>query len=126
MGVKSIFPEIRKYFNSSIQVNLANSVLSESPKFKLPGHTPIETLDIANLECINANRPNNCNRLRRSADRDDQLGNTHDFETMSKTKAYCNHIKNSEIETKEVFEQKTSSPTYSPDEIGEYVCDILS
>ena len=29
---------------------------------------------------------------------------------MSRTKAYCNHIKNYEIETREVFERETSSP----------------
>ena len=29
---------------------------------------------------------------------------------MSETTAYLNHIKNSEIETREVFEQETSSP----------------
>ena len=29
---------------------------------------------------------------------------------MSKTTAYSNHINNSEIETREVFEQETSSP----------------
>ena len=34
---------------------------------------------------------------------------THDFETMSETTAYRNHIKNSEIETREVFEQVTLS-----------------
>ena len=33
-----------------------------------------------------------------------------DFETMSKTKAYRNHIKNSELETREVFERETWSP----------------
>ena len=43
-------------------------------------------------------------------DRNDRLGYTHDFETMSKTTTYRNHIKNSEIETREVFEQETSSP----------------
>ena len=52
----------------------------------------------------------NCNGLRRGTERDDRLGYTHDFETMSKTTAYRNHIKNSEIETREVFEQETSSP----------------
>ena len=41
---------------------------------------------------------------------DDKLGYTHDFENMSETTAYCNHIKNSEIETREVFERETSSP----------------
>ena len=34
----------------------------------------------------------------------------HDFKTMSETTAYHNHIKNSELETKEVFERKTWSP----------------
>ena len=47
--------------------------------------------------------------MRRSTDRDDRLGYTHEFETMCKTKAYRNHIKNSEIETREVFERETSS-----------------
>ena len=40
----------------------------------------------------------------------DRLGYTHDFETMRKTTAYRNHIKNSEIETREVLERETSSP----------------
>ena len=34
----------------------------------------------------------------------------HDFETMSETSAYCNHINNSEIEARGVFERETSSP----------------
>ena len=41
---------------------------------------------------------------------DDRLVYTHDFETMSKTTAYRNYIKNLEIETREVFERETSSP----------------
>ena len=48
--------------------------------------------------------------LRRSTDRDDRLGYTHDFETMSETTDYRNHIKNSEIETREVFERETPIP----------------
>ena len=55
-------------------------------------------------------RAKNCNRLRRGTETDDRLGYTHDFETMSKTISYRNHIKNSEIETREVFERETSSP----------------
>ena len=38
------------------------------------------------------------------------MGYTHDFETMSKTTAYRNHINNSEIEIREVFERETLSP----------------
>ena len=43
-------------------------------------------------------------------ERDDRLRKTHDFETMSEMTVYRNHIKNLEIETREVFERKTSSP----------------
>ena len=70
----------------------------------------IETADIRNLNYINATRSKNYNRLRRSADRDDRLGYMHDFETMSETTAYPNHIINSEIETREVFERETLCP----------------
>ena len=71
----------------------------------------VEKVDVLgwNKSYINATRPKNCNGLRRSTDRDDSLGYTNDFETMSKTTAYRNHIKNSEIETREAFERKTSS-----------------
>ena len=106
----SIFPEHGQKFDSSVQVNLTNSVLSNIPNFKRLGHTPIETTDKRNLECISATRPKNCNGMWRSADRDDCLGYIHTFDTMGKTTAYRNHIKNSEIETREVFEQETSSP----------------
>ena len=37
------------------------------------------------------------------------MAHTHYVETMSKTKAYRNHIRNSEIETRNVFEQETSN-----------------
>ena len=110
MGMKSIFSELGQKLDSSVRLNLANSVLREIPNFKRLGHTPIETSDIGKLECINATKPNNCIRLRRSAERDDRLGHTHDFEAMSETTAYRNHIKNTEIETREVFERETSSP----------------
>ena len=108
--MKSIFPELGKKFDSNVRVNLANSVLSKSPKFKRLGHTPIETADIRNLECISDTRLKNCDGLRRSTNRDDWLVYTHDFETMSETTAYRNHIKNSEIETREIFERETLSP----------------
>ena len=108
--MKSIFPEPGQKFESSVQVKPSNSVLSESPNFKRLRHTPIETTDIWNLKRISNTIPKNCNGLWRSADRDDWLGYAHDFETMSETTAYRNHIKNSEIEIREVFEQETPSP----------------
>ena len=70
----------------------------------------METADIRNLYYIRATRPKNFNGLQRSTDRYDRFGHTHDFETMSEMTAYRNHIKNTEIETREVFEQETSSP----------------
>ena len=48
--------------------------------------------------------------MRRDNERDVRLVYTHDFETMRKTTAYCNHIKNSELENREVFERETWIP----------------
>ena len=81
--LKIIFPELGTKLDSSVWVILANSVLCKSPKFKRLGHPPMEIADIRNLDYISATRPKNCNGLRRSTDRDDRLGYTHDFETMS-------------------------------------------
>ena len=108
--LKSIFPELGTELEPSIRVNLAKSIFCKRPKFKNLEHPPIETADIQNLDYISATRPKNCNMLLRSTDRDDRLGYTHDFQTISEMAAYCNHIKNSEIETREVFEQETPSP----------------
>ena len=49
VGTESIFPELGQKFDSSIRVNLANSVLSDSQNFKHLRHTPIETSDIRTL-----------------------------------------------------------------------------
>ena len=70
----------------------------------------LKNADIRNLDYISATIPKNCNRLQRITERDDRLGYTYDFETMRKTTAYRNHIKNSKIETREVFEWETLSP----------------
>ena len=95
VGVKSIFPELGKEPDPSVQVNLVNSILSESPKFITIRHPAIETADNQNLNSVTATRAKNLNRLRRGKERDDMLGYTHDFETMNETTAYRNHIKNS-------------------------------
>ena len=107
--MKSIFPEIGKEFDSSIQVKLANSVLRESPKFKSLGHPTIETVDIRNLYDISATRAKKCNGFWGGTESNDRLGHTPGFETMSETTAYRNHIKNSELETREVFERETEN-----------------
>ena len=91
-------------------MNLVNSVPCEIPKFKSLGHPTIETADIWNLDDISATGAKNCNRLQVYTERYDRLWYTHDFETMSKTAGYRNHIKTSEIEAREVFERETLSP----------------
>ena len=106
VGVISIFPELGKEPDPSVRVKFANSVLHESPRFITLGNPTTETADIRNLDYVTATREKNCNGLRRGTERDDRLGYTQDFETLSETTAYRNHIKNSEIETREVFEQK--------------------
>ena len=108
--MKSIFSELEKGPDPSVRVNLTNSVLSEIPRFITLGHPTVETVDIRNLDFVTATRAKNLNGLWRGTERGDRLGKTHDFENMSETTVYRNHIKNSEIETREVFERETSSP----------------
>ena len=109
MGVKSIFPELGKEPDPSVRVNLLNPVLVKSPKFITLGHPTVETADIRNLDFVTATRAKNCNRLQRGTERDDGLGYTHDFETMSEMTAYRINIKNSEIETREFLSGKLRS-----------------
>ena len=47
--------------------------------------------------------------MQRDNFRDARLGYTHDFERMRKMTVYSNHIKNSELETREVFERETEN-----------------
>ena len=86
-----------------------NSVLSESPKFKSLGLSTFDATDIRNLYFVPYTRAKSLNRTRGDNFRDARLGYMHDFERMSKTIAYRNHIKNSELETREVFERETEN-----------------
>ena len=110
--MKSIFPELVKKSDSSVRLNLANSVLSESPKLISLRHPTIEISDIRNINFATSTRAKNLNGLWRDTERDDSLGYTHDSENMSETTTYHNHINNYDIETREVFERETSSPGY--------------
>ena len=85
-------PELGKEPDPSVWVNLANPVLGRIPNFRTLGHPTTETADIQNLDFVTATRVKNCNGLQRGTERDDRLGYTHDFETMSETTAYRNHI----------------------------------
>ena len=50
VGVKSIFPELGKEPDPSVRVNLANTVLSESPKSIRLGHPTVNIADIRNID----------------------------------------------------------------------------
>ena len=109
MGVKSIPETIVANLDPSIQVNLANSVLRESLKFKNLRIPNFDATDIRNLDFAPYTRAKRLNGIRRDNFRDARLGYTHDFEIMSKTKAYSNHIKNSKLETRESFDRETQN-----------------
>ena len=69
VGVKSILPELVKESNSSGRVNLANSILSKSPKFISLGHPTIETADTQNINFATSTRAESLNRLRRKTEK---------------------------------------------------------
>ena len=110
VGVKSILPEIFKESEFIGRMNLVNSVLSASPKFINLGNRTVKIADLRNIYFATSTKVKSLNGIQRDKERDGRLEYTHDFETMSETTAYCNHIKNSELETREVFEQETWSP----------------
>ena len=97
VGVKSFFPELRKEPDPSLRMILTNSILSESPKLITLGHPTIETAGIRKIAFLTATTANIYNRLRKGTEKDDRSEYTHNFETMSETTDYHNHIKNPEI-----------------------------
>ena len=109
VGVKGFLGEIVPDLDPSKRVNLANSVLSESPKFKSLGLPTVDATDIQNLDSVSSTRANSLSGTRKDNVSPSRLGYTHDFENMSETTAYRNHIKNSDFETREVFERETET-----------------
>ena len=95
--------------NRSIRANLVNSVLGKIPKFKNLELTTFDATDICNLDFDPSTRAKILNGTQRDNLRDVRLGYTHYFERMSETTAYSNHIKNSELETREFFDRKTEN-----------------
>ena len=91
-------------------MNLANSLSIDSPKLIHFGHLLIETNNVGNLlDGIVVTRIENYNSVWKRTDRSDRMADTNDVETISETTAYRNHIKDSEIETRNVFERETSN-----------------
>ena len=56
VGVNSIFPEIRKEFNCSVQVILVNYILIKIPKFISVRHPNVETSDIQNIDFVTSTK----------------------------------------------------------------------
>ena len=106
VGVKSVLSEIVADLDPRKRVNLANSVLSKSPKFKSLGLPTFDETDIRNLNFAPSIKSKSLNGTWRENSRYTRLGYKHDFERMSETTAQRNHIKNSELETREVFERE--------------------
>ena len=109
-SLESVFYKIVEESNLSEQMNLANSLSIESPNLVHFGNPLIETKNVGNLlHGIVATRVENSNGIWRRTYRDDSMAHTHDVETMRKTTAYCNHLRNPEIETRKNLERETSN-----------------
>ena len=92
-SLESIISKIVKESNSSERMNLANSLIIETPKLVHFGHPPIETDNVGNLlDVIVSTRIENSDRIWRRTNRDDMIAHTHDIETISKEMTYRKHI----------------------------------
>ena len=107
--MKSLSDKIVADLDPSIQVNLANSVLSESPKFKNLRLPTFDATGKQKIDFATSTRAKSLNGTRRDNFRSDRLGYMHDFERVSETTAYSNRINNSGLETREVFERETEN-----------------
>ena len=73
-SLESIFPKTIKESNLSKQMNLANSLIIETPKLVSFGHPPMETDNVGHrIDGIVATRIEDPNRIWRSTDRDDRM-----------------------------------------------------
>ena len=107
---KIIFTEIVKESNSSERMNLANSLGVQTPKLVSFRHPPMQTDNVGHRsDGSAATRVVDQDRIWSPTDRDIRTAPTHgDVETMSEKLAYLKFIKDSEFETREVFEQEIS------------------
>ena len=89
-------------------MNLANSLGVNTPKLIYFGHRPMQTDNVGHRsDGVVATRGVDQDRIWRPTDRDIRTTPTpRDDETISEKLAYHKFIKNSEIETREVFERE--------------------
>ena len=92
-------------------MNLANSLLVQTPNLVSFRHPPMQTDNVGHpINGIVAIRVVDQNRIWKPTDRDLRMAPTHeDIETISEKLAYCKHIRDSEFETREVLERETSN-----------------
>ena len=95
VGVKIVLGKIVADLDPSKRVNLANSVLIKNPRFKVLRLLAVDATDRRNIDFAPSTRANSLSGTRKNNVSPFRLGYAHDFETMSKTTAYRNHIKNS-------------------------------
>ena len=108
-GVKSLPDEIVADLDPSIRVNLANSVIRESPKFINIRFLSFDAIGKATIAFAPSTIAKCFNGTGRGESKLDWLASRHYFDRVSETTAYSNHIKNSELETRHVFERETEN-----------------
>ena len=114
MGVKSLSDEIVVDLDPRNRVNLASSVLNESLKFINLRPSSFNATGKPNSIFSPSNIGNILNGTERENLNGNWLASRHDFERVSKTRAYSYHIINSELETRQVFERENIETRYNP------------
>ena len=107
MCVKSLPGEIITDLDPSKRVKLASVVIRKSPKFVNFGLLSFNATDKPSIAFTPFTRAKSLNGTERENLNGDWLASSHGFERVSKTTAYSNHIKNSELENRQVFEQES-------------------
>ena len=104
---ESIFRKVIKKFDSSERMNLANSQSVQTPELILIRHTPMQTRNVGERSSGGAaTRIANQDGVWRPTLSDNKAVAIHGkSEMISEKLAYRKFIKNSEFETREVFEQ---------------------
>ena len=109
MGVKILPDKIVADLDPSILVNHVNYIISESPKFKNLRLPTFNATGKPNIDFAPSNRAKSLNGTERDKFKADWLAYRHGLKRVSKTTAYSNHIKNYELETRELFERETKN-----------------
>ena len=79
VGIKSVLGVIIPDLDPRTQVNLASSVPSKIPNFKIRMLCTVDATDICNVDFVPPTRANTLSGMRRSNVTSSRLGFTHDF-----------------------------------------------